>query len=109
MTDERRVPERRPRQDRFGTGVGLVVLLGVTLAALAHVAVQARRVDVALALGEEQKHHAQLLEEQRRLKTEIGRLKDPGIISALARERLNMGPVDPSGIRVVKPARERHR
>lgn len=102
-------PERRPRRDRFGTGVGLLVLLGVTLAALAHVAVQARRIDVALALGEEQKLHAQLVEQQRRLKTDIGRLKDPAVISTLARERLNMGPVDPSGIRVVRPARERRR
>ena len=98
-------PERRPRRGRVGTGLAVLVLAGVTLAALAHVAVQARRIDVALALGEEQKLHAQLLEQQRRLKNDVGRLKDPQIISTLARERLNMGPVDPSGIRVFERAR----
>jgi cell division protein FtsL len=102
-------PERRPRRDRIGTGVGLAVLLGITLAAMAHVAVQARRIDVALALGEEQKLHAQLLEQHRRLESDIGRLKDPAVISTLARERLNMGPVDPTGIRVVRPGKGRRR
>ena len=99
----------RPPRVRLGTGVGCLVLLGVTLAAMAHVAVQARRLDVALALGEEQKEHAALPEQQRRLKNDLGRLEDPGLISAMARERLNMGPVDPTGIRIFKPTRTRER
>jgi cell division protein FtsB len=98
---------RSRRRGRMGAGVGCLVLLGLTLAALAHVAVQARHLDVALSLGQEQKLGAELLEQRRKLESEIARLKDPGLISALARERLHMAPVDPEGIRVVRP-RTRH-
>jgi hypothetical protein len=93
-----RSAERRPG-GRMGTGVGCLVLLGLTLAAVGHVAVQARHLDVALALGHEQKLHGELLEQQRRLQADIARLKDPGLISAMAHERLHMGPVEPGDIR----------
>jgi cell division protein FtsL len=99
-----RSTERRPRPGRTGAGVGCLVLLGLTLAALAHVAVQARHLDVALALGQEQKVQADLLEQRRRLKSAIARLKDPGLISALARDRLHMAAVDPSDIRAPRRA-----
>jgi cell division protein FtsL len=91
----------------MGAGVACLVLLGLTLAALAHVAVQARHLDVALALGKEQNLNAELLERRRRLQSDIARRKDPGLISALARERLHMAPVDPSDIRVPRLARAR--
>jgi cell division protein FtsL len=106
-----RSADRRPR-GRMGAGLACLVLLGLTLAAVAHVAVQARHLDVALALGQEQKLQAELLEQRRRLKSEIARIKDPGLISALARERLHMAPVDPGDIRVPRPpapSRERRR
>jgi cell division protein FtsL len=98
-----RVVRSRRRMGAQVTVVGCLVLLGVTLAALAHVAVQARHLDVALSLGQEQKLRAELVEQRRKLESEIARLKDPGLISALARERLHMAPVDPGGIRVVRP------
>jgi cell division protein FtsL len=88
-----------PRRRRMGSGVACLVLLGLTLAALGHVAVQARHLDVALALGKEQKIQGDLMEQRRRLKSEIGRLKDPGRISTIAREQLKMAPVVPSDIR----------
>jgi cell division protein FtsB len=88
----------------MGAGVGCLVLLGLTLAALAHVAVQARHLDVALALGQEQKLRGELLEQRRKLESQIARLKDPGLISGLAREKLHMAPVDPGDIRVLRRA-----
>jgi cell division protein FtsL len=87
------------RRRRMGSGVACLVLLGLTLAALGHVAVQARHLDVALALGKEQKLQGELLEARRRLKTEIGHLKDPARISTMARDRLKMAPVVPTDIR----------
>jgi cell division protein FtsL len=101
-----RSTERRPR-GRMGAGVACLVLLGLTLAALAHVAVQARHLDVALALGKEQNLQAELLERRRRLQSDIAHRKDPGLISALARERLHMAPVDPADIRAPGPRRPR--
>jgi cell division protein FtsB len=95
---------RRLRRGHMGAGVACLVLLGLTLGALAHVAVQARHLDVALALGQEQKEHARLVEQRRRLTSDIARLKDPGLISVLARERLHMAPVDPGDIRVARPS-----
>jgi cell division protein FtsL len=89
------------RRRRMGSGVACLVLLGATLAALGHVAVQARHFDVALSLGKEQKIQSELLEAKRRLKSEIGSLKDPARISTMARDRLKMAPVVPTDIRGV--------
>lgn len=89
------------RRRRMGAGVACLALFGATLAALGHVAVQAQKLDVALALGKEAKEHQELLEQRRRLTSELGRLKEPGKVSAVARDRLGMGPVDPNDIRVV--------
>ena len=93
-----------PRKRRMGSGVACLALLGLTLAALGHVAVQARKLDVALALRVALKDHHELVEQRRRLTAEIGRLKEPGRISATARDRLKMTPVEPNDIRVVGEA-----
>jgi cell division protein FtsL len=93
-----------PRRRRMGSGVACLVLLGLTLAALAHVAVQARHLDVALSLGKEQKMQSDLYEQRRRLKSEIGRLKDPARISTLAHDALKMVPVAATDIVAVHPA-----
>ncbi|HXU82357.1 MAG TPA: hypothetical protein VN914_13235 [Polyangia bacterium] len=87
------------RRRRMGSGVACLLLLGLTLAALGHVAVQARHLDVALALGKEQKIQGELLEARRRLKSEIGHLKDPARVSTMAREKLKMAPVAATDIR----------
>jgi len=106
MSTEKAKPQKPvraegPRRRRMGSGVASLVLLGLTLAALGHVAVQARHLDVALALGKEQKIQGELLEQRRRLKSEIGRLKDPGRISTMARDKLKMAPVVPTDIRPI--------
>jgi hypothetical protein len=91
------------RKRRMGAGVGCLVLLGLTLGGVGHVAVQARQLEVALALGAEQKLNQELLERKRRLQNEIGRLKNPGLIVNVARDKLEMAPPLPENIRPLKP------
>jgi cell division protein FtsL len=98
----KKAPLTWSRRRRMGSGVACLLLLGLTLAALGHVAVQARHLDVALALGKEQKIQSELLEARRRLKSEIGHLKDPARISTMARDKLKMAPVVPTDIRPVE-------
>ena len=62
---------------RAGNALFCLVLLGLTLGALGHVAVQAKKVEVALQLAQEQAAHEELLAEQRHLQLDIGRLKEP--------------------------------
>jgi cell division protein FtsL len=82
------------------------VILGLTLGALGHVAVHAKRLEVALALGEAERIHRDLAEQRRHLEIEIGMLKDPGRVIAIARDKLLMRPVAPGDIRPVRPAQQ---
>ncbi len=91
---------------RRGTGVMCLVLLGLTLGALSHVAVQAKRVDVGMQLGKEQKIQTDLQERRRRLEIEIGMLKAPGRLISQARDQLQMGPAAPTDIRVIGKERK---
>jgi len=93
------------RRRRAGSGVALLVLLGVTLAALAHVGVQARRIEIGRALGDESRRHAELVEEQRRTRLEIGELKSPARLVEVAR-REGMGAPAPGDLRVPPPVRQ---
>jgi hypothetical protein len=77
-----------------------VILAGLTLGALGHVAVQAQKNEVAVMLGRAQATYETLLTQRRHKQIEIGRLKSPGRLVDLARARLGMTP-DPAGIRVV--------
>jgi hypothetical protein len=77
---------------RRGIGVGGFLLGIVTVGALVHVAVRMKGIEVAYDLGRERKINTELEEQRRRLHIEIGMLKDPGRVVALARDRLNMGP-----------------
>ena len=90
-------PRRRP-----GTLLFAVILVGLTLGALGHVAVQAQKNEVAVQLGREQAVYESLVTQRRHREIEIGRLKNPGRLVDLARGRLGMTP-QPAGIRVVKP------
>jgi cell division protein FtsL len=85
---------------RRSIGAGLVglVVLGVTLGATAHVAVHAKRIEVAIALGKEERAFRELTEQRRRLEIEIGRLKDPARVIALARDQLGMHSPAPQDI-----------
>ena len=80
-----------------------LVLLGLTLGALGHVAVQAKKVEVALLLGKQRALHEQLVAEQRHLMNDIGRLKEPRRLVQVAQSKLGMTP-QPAAIRVLKPA-----
>jgi cell division protein FtsL len=79
------------------------VLLGLTVFALGHVAVQARMVEVGLKLAQEQAAHEDLLAEQRHLQLDIGRLKEPRRLVQVAKTKLGMTP-QPASIRTLAPA-----
>jgi cell division protein FtsL len=80
------------------------VILGLSLGALGHVAVHAKRLEVALALGDAERIHRELAEQRRHLEIEIGMLKDPGRVIAIARDQLLMGPAAPGNIRQIGAA-----
>ncbi len=93
-------------QGRGGSSAVLgLCLLGVTLGALAHVAVQTKTLEVALDLGREQRTQIDLGIERRRLDNELARLRDPRRLEELAKGRLQMGPPAATDLRVV-PRRE---
>jgi cell division protein FtsL len=85
---------------RLSMGLIGLVVLGVTSVAIAHVAVHAKRIEVAIALGKEERNFRALTEERRHLEIEIGMLKDPARIIAIARDQLGMGPPAPTDIRM---------
>lgn len=79
-------------------------LLALTMAgALAHVGVRLHGLELAYDLARQRKVQSALEEQRRRLQTEIGMLKDPTRIVALARDRLHMGPALPEDIRHLRP------
>lgn len=82
-----------------GLAVIIFVILGLTLGALGHVAVHAKRLEVALALGNEERIHRELEEQRRHLEIEIAMLKEPGEVSRRARENLHMAPPTPEDIK----------
>jgi cell division protein FtsL len=70
----------------------------VTAGALAHVAVRMHGIQIAYDLGRERRANTELEEQRRRLHIEIGMLKDPDRIITIARNKLRMGPPDPSRV-----------
>ena len=64
----------------------------MTAGALAHVAVRMHGIQIAYALGRERRANTELSERRRRLNIEIGMLKDPDRVIAIAREKLRHGP-----------------
>ena len=93
----------RRRQRASLALIGFMVL-GLTLGALGHVAVHAKRLEVALALGDAERVNRELSEQRRHLEIEIGMLKDPGRVVAIARDKLLMRPAAPENIRQIGPA-----
>ena len=88
---------------RAGNALFCLVLLGLTVGALGHVAVQAKMVEVGLQLAAHQAAHEDLLAEQRHLQLDIGRLQEPRRLVEVARTRLGMTP-QPAAIRRLLPA-----
>ncbi len=93
------VVESEDGRRRLSMGLIGLVVLGVTAGAIAHVAVHAKRIEVAIALGKEERTYRALVDERRHLEIEIGMLKDPARIIAIARDQLGMGPPAPADIR----------
>ena len=87
---------------RLSLGLIALVVLGVTLGATAHVAVHAKRIDVAIALGKEERAFRELTLQRRHLEIEIGMLKNPARIIAIARDQLGMRPPAPVDIHAGK-------
>jgi hypothetical protein len=85
-------------QPRRGIGVWGFLLALVTVAALIHVAVRMKGIEVAYDLGRERKINTELAERRRALNIEIGMLKDPGRVVGLARDKLKMGPPAPGDV-----------
>jgi cell division protein FtsL len=90
-----------PRR-RLSIGLIGLIVLGVTLGGIAHVAVHAKRIEVAIALGKEERIHQELTDAKRHLEIEIGMLKDPARIIAIARDQLGMRAPLPSDIHAAK-------
>jgi len=94
-------PRRRP-----GSALFVLVLFGLTLGMLGHVAVQAQKNEVAMRLEQERTLHEKLVAQRRHLEVEIGRLRNPKRLMDMAESRLGMTPkfgdirvirVDPHG------------
>jgi hypothetical protein len=86
------VEDRRARARQRGAGVWAFALALATAGALVHVGVRMKGIEVAYDLGRERKLNTELEEQRRRLHIEIGMLKDPVRVVALARDKLKMGP-----------------
>jgi cell division protein FtsL len=89
------------RTQRASLAVIGFVVLGLTLGALGHVAVYAKLTQVELSLGEANKTHGELLTQRRNLEIEIGMLKNPERMIAIARDKLLMRPAAPEDIRMI--------
>jgi cell division protein FtsL len=105
--EARTVVESGNGRRQVGAGLIGLLVLGVTLGATAHVAVHAKRIEVAIALGKEERAFRELTEQRRNLEIEIGMLKDPARIITIARDKLGMRPPAPEDIRPLAANRER--
>jgi cell division protein FtsL len=99
--ESKAIVESGDSRRRLSIGLVGLIILGVTLGGTAHVAVHAKRMEVAIALGKEERVHRELTEARRHLEIEIGMLKDPARIISLAREQLGMRAPLPSDIRAL--------
>jgi hypothetical protein len=101
VVESKAIVESGDLRRRLSLGLIGVVILGLTLGGIAHVAVHAKRIEVAIALGKEERVHRELIEAQRNLEIEIGMLKDPGRTIAIARDQLGMRAPLPTDIRAL--------
>ncbi len=99
VVESKAVVESGDPRRRLSIGLIGLIVLGITLGGTAHVAVHAKRIEVAIALGKEERIHRELTEAQRHLEIEIGMLKDPARVITIARDQLGMRAPQPSDIR----------
>jgi len=108
VAETKAVVESGGARRRLSFGLIALIVLGVTLVATAHVAVHAKRIEVAIALGKEERAFRELTLQRRHLEIEIGMLKDPARIIAIARDQLGMHPPAPTDIHAGKPSQGSH-
>lgn len=84
--------------NRRGIGVWAFLLVLVTVGALIHVGVRMHSIQIAYDLGRERRINTEIEEYRRKLNIEIGMLKDPGRIIAIARDQLHMAPPAPEAV-----------
>jgi cell division protein FtsL len=101
VIESKAVVESGDSRRRLSLGLIGLIILGVTLGGIAHVAVHAKRIEVAIALGKAERTHRELIEARRHLEIEIGMLKDPARIIAIARDQLGMRAPLPTDIRAL--------
>lgn len=99
LSPTRTLPTQSPPPRRKGLGWPAFVLALVTAGALGHVALRLHSLELSYDLARQRKVESALEEQKRRLHTEIGMLKDPHRVVALAGDRLQMGPPAPEDIR----------
>jgi cell division protein FtsL len=102
-SEAKAVVEPGGSKQRLNIGLIALVILGLTLVAVAHVAVHAKRIEVAIALGKQEQAFREFVAERRQLEIEIGMLKDPARIIAIARDQLGMRPPETMDIHAAKP------
>lgn len=98
VSQAKAVVESGGARRRLSLGLIGLVVLGMTVGATAHVAVHSKRIEVAIALGKEERAFRELTLQRRHLEIEIGMLKDPARIIAIARDQLGMRPPAPGDI-----------
>lgn len=101
VVESKAVVESGDPRRRLSIGLIGLVVLGITLGGTAHVAVHAKRIEVAIALGKAERTHRELTDAKRHLEIEIGMLKDPARVITIARDQLGMRAPQPSDIRPV--------
>jgi cell division protein FtsL len=84
---------------------GIIVtlaMISLVVVALLHVWTRLEVIRIGYALSQQSRLHQALVQHNQRLRLELATRKDPAIVERIARERLQMVPPDPSGIRVLK-------
>jgi hypothetical protein len=72
VAEAKAVVESGGARRRLSFGLIGLIVLGVTLVATAHVAVHAKRIEVAIALGKEERASRELTLQRRHLEIELG-------------------------------------
>lgn len=95
------VPVQREQRTRRAVAALVTGAALLTAAGLFHVWVRLRVLEYQIGLGIELERQSQLVEANRRLRTEDAWLLRPGAIEAAARDRLGMVPPDPALVRTL--------
>jgi cell division protein FtsL len=76
--------------------------LSLVVVALLHVWTRLEVIRIGYELSQQSRLHQALVQHNQRLRLELATRKDPATVEKIARERLQMVPPDPSGIRVLR-------